>query len=388
MDVIYLDNAATTPMLPEVIEVMQQEMLKNFGNPSSVHQLGRKAKSTIETVRKNIAKHFNVTASEIIFTSGGTEADNLILQNAVLNLGVKRIITSKIEHHAVLHTIDYLHKRYNVAVEYVSLDEFGVVDLQNLEELLSDTSLKTLVSLMMINNEIGNVLPIDKVCTLCGKYNTLFHSDTVQAIGYYPIDLQETPIDFIVASAHKFHGPKGVGFMYVKKGLLIGAMLHGGGQEKGIRSGTENTHAILGMDKALEIACKDIKQSVDYQKEIKKYFIEGLKSLDNEINFNGLSADFQKSSHAILNVRFPIKDKLFLFNLDLKGVVASSGSACQSGANKMSHVLTAILTDDDLQKVSVRFSFSKFTTKEEITKVLKYLEDDFFCELKINICKY
>lgn len=373
MNPIYLDNAATTPMLPEVVEVIQQSMLTNFGNPSSTHRFGRKAKSAIETVRRNIAKQFNVSANEIIFTSGGTEGDNLILQNVVY-LGVKRIITSKIEHHAVLHTIEYLQKAHNITVEYVKVDKFGSVDLQNLEKLLSDTSLKTLVSLMLINNEIGNILPADEVCKLCKKYNVLFHSDTVQAIGHYQIDLQKTPIDFVVASAHKFHGPKGIGFVYLKKGLVVKPMFHGGNQEKGVRSGTENVHAIVGMGEALKIAYLNLEKDAEHQKEIKKYFIEKLKILNKEINFNGLSADIKKSSYSILNVRFPVKDNLFLFNLDVKGVVASGGSACQSGASKRSHVLSSILSDTYTENSSVRFSFSKFTTKKEIERVLTYLE--------------
>lgn len=364
-------------MLPEVIEVVQQSMLNNFGNPSSTHQFGRKAKSMIETARKNIAKQFNVSASEIIFTSGGTEGDNLILHNAVVNLGVQRVITSKIEHHAVLHTVEYLKKINNITIEYVNIDEFGSVDLQHLEELLSDTSLKTMVSLMAVNNEIGTILPINKVCELCNKYNTLFHSDTVQAVGRYIIDLQKTPIDFIVASAHKFHGPKGVGFVYIKKGRQVYPMLHGGNQEKGMRSGTENVYGILGMEKALELSYKNLEEDTLYLKKLKKYLINGVLKINPAIQFNGLSSDLEKSSNTIVSVRFPIKNPMFLFNLDLVGITASGGSACQSGSHKGSHVLNEFLEKEEVEKTSVRFSFSKLTTKNEIDVLLTYLKKQF-----------
>ena len=268
MKPIYLDNAATTPIDKEVIDVMYQSMIDNNGNPSSTHQFGRKAKSSIETARKNIAKHFNVSASEIIFTAGGTEADNLILFNAVTNLGVKRIITSKIEHHAVLHTVDYLKKTYGTEVVYLNVDEFGSVDLQQLEELLAEENQpKTLVSLLFVNNEVGTILPIKEVAKLCKQYEAYFHSDTVQGIGYFDLDLQEISVDFIVASAHKFHGPKGVGFAFFRKGIGIQPILHGGEQEKGARSSTENVHSILGMEKALDLA---LTNRVENEQKIKK----------------------------------------------------------------------------------------------------------------------
>ncbi len=374
MNPIYLDNAATTPMLPEVVEVMQKSMLTNFGNPSSTHQFGRKAKSAVETARKNIAKHFNVSASEIIFTAGGTEADNLILHNAVLNLEVKRIITSRIEHHAVLHTVEHLHKKYGVKIEYVNIDAVGDVDVKHLEELLAKNDSKTLVSLMMVNNEIGNILAVEKICEICKKYNALFHSDTVQAIGHYALDLQETPVDFIVASAHKFHGPKGVGFAYIKKGFSVQPMLFGGNQEKGARSSTENVHAILGMEKALELCYKNLEKDVKYIRELKKYFIEGLQHLPLDIEFNGLSSSVEKSHYITLSTRFPFSDSMFLFNLDLKGISVSGGSACQSGSHKGSHVLSAILSEEESKKTSVRFSFSKLNTKEEVDIVLNKLK--------------
>ena len=375
MNAIYLDNAATTNMYPEVIEIMQISMAENFGNPSSTHQFGRKAKSSVETARKNIAKHFNVSAAEIIFTSSGTEADNLILHNAVLNLGVTKIITSKIEHHAVSHAVAFLQKSENITIEYVNVDVFGNIDVQHLEALLKASKVKTLVSLMMINNEIGNLLPIDEIANLCKVNDALFHSDTVQVIGHYKIDLQTTMIDFMVASAHKFHGPNGVGFAFFRKGFGIVPMLHGGGQEKGARSSTENVHAILGMEKALEMAHNSLADDKSYVERLKVYFIAELKNISKEIQFNGFSDNLEKSSYTILNVRFPVQNEMLLFSLDMAGIAVSGGSACQSGSNKGSHVLTEILKNGEEDKTSIRFSFSKFTKKEDIDFTISKLQE-------------
>jgi len=375
MKAIYLDNAATTQIDEEVLSVMLTSMQENYGNPSSTHQFGRKAKTAVETARKNIAKYFNVSASEIVFTAGGTEADNLILNNAVLNLGVKRIITSKIEHHAVLHTCEFLETSQNITLDFVNVDEFGNLNLDHLEELLSASDDKTLVSLMHINNEIGNILNVDAISALCKKYDALFHSDTVQAIGHFKIDLKETPIDFIVASAHKFHGPKGVGFAYFKKGFGILPMFFGGDQERGARSSTENVHSILGMEKALSIAMNQLEKDRNYLESLKLYFISELKNLSDKIEFNGLSSNLDKSSYTILNVRFPVMNAMLLFSLDMAGIAVSGGSACQSGSNKGSHVLTEILNDANADKTSVRFSFSKFTTKEEIDITVAKLKE-------------
>lgn len=375
MKAIYLDNAATTKIDDEVLELMYNSMQEFFGNPSSTHQFGRKAKSAVETARKNIAKHFNVTASEIVFTAGGTEADNLILKNAVLHLGVNRIITSKIEHHAVLHTCEFLAKTQNIQLDFVNVDEFGDVDVAHLEKLLSDSEHKTMVSLMHINNEIGSILPLDDVSKICKKYDALLHSDTVQAIGHYSLDLKNTPVDFIVASAHKFHGPKGVGFAYFRKGFGILPMLHGGDQERGARSSTENVHSILGMDKALQIAYTNLEKDRSYIESIKLYFISELKNISDNIEFNGCSSNLNKSSYTILNVRFPVKNEMLLFSLDMAGIAVSGGSACQSGSNIGSHVLAEILDENDADNTSVRFSFSKFTTKEEITETVKKIKE-------------
>lgn len=375
METIYLDNAATTPILPEVIDLICENMTTVYGNPSSTHQIGRKAKSLVETARKNIAKHFNAQASEIIFTAGATEANNLVLHNAVLNLGVTEIISSKIEHHAVLHTLDYLIETYKIKVRWVRLNNEGTVNLEHLEQLLQQNSNKKMVSLMYVNNEIGNVLPVDKVAALCKEYQALFHSDAVQAVGHFNFDVQKTRIDFFVASAHKFHGPKGVGFAFVKKGFGIVPMLHGGEQEKGARAGTENLYSIIGMELALNIAYSKLNEEAKYISNLKNYFIEKLKDNFEEIQFNGTSLIREKGSYIILNVRFGKEIPMLLFNLDLKGIAVSGGSACQSGSNKGSHVLNEILNETEAKKTSVRFSFSKFNKREEIDKVILILKE-------------
>lgn len=377
MNSIYLDNAATTSIDLEVIKLMQESMQSNFGNPSSTHQFGRKAKSAVETARKNIANQFNVSASEIVFTAGETEADNLILHNAVVNLGVRRIISTKIEHHAVLHTLDHLKKTYNIKVDYVKVDSDGDIDLLNLENLLKNSLDKTLVSLMLINNEIGNILPVNDICVMCSEYKALLHSDTVQVIGHYQLDLQKTPLDFMVASAHKFHGPKGVGFAFFRKGFGILPMFHGGAQENGARSSTENVQGILGMDKALEISLNRIEQNKTGILKIKEYFISELTKLDSNIKFNGKSSHRDEGTYTILNVRFPFNDDMLLFNLDISGIAVSGGSACQSGSAKGSHVLKEILSDIEVSNTSIRFSFSKFTTKQEIDTTLLKLKEFF-----------
>jgi len=374
MKTIYLDNAATTPILPEVIDVISSAMANVYGNPSSIHHIGRKAKSLVETSRKNIAKHFNASAQEIIFTAGGSEADNLILRNAVTNLGVTTIISSKIEHHAVLHTMEHLRNEFDIVVKYVDLDENGAVNYTHLVQLLQATDDKKLVSLMYVNNEIGNILNLEKVSELCIANNALFHSDTVQGIGHFNIDVKQIPLDFFVASAHKFHGPKGVGFAYIKRGFGIHPILHGGEQERGARAGTENVHSILGMEKALEISCMNMQEESAYIQKLKNYFIGELKQNFEGIEFNGQSASETESSYTILNVRFPKEYAMLLFNLDLKGIAVSGGSACQSGSNIGSHVLHEILPEKEAAKTSVRFSFSKFNNIEELDYVVSTLK--------------
>ncbi len=374
MKKVYFDNAATTSMLDEVVEVMVSSMRDNYGNPSSTHQLGRKAKVQLETSRKSIAKKLNVSSSEIFFTSGGTEGNNLVLRNAVENLGVKKIITSKIEHHAVLDVVIALQETNDFKLEYVNLDELGRVDLLDLEYKLANAKVKSLVSLMWVNNEIGNVLEIKKVGEICRKNNTLFHTDAVQAVGHFPIDMEKLSIDFLVASAHKFHGPKGVGFLYANTAHTLLPMFYGGGQEKGKRSGTENVVSVLGMEKALDIAVKNLEDDKKQMMRVKSYFINKLKENFNGVSFNGCSGIATESSCAILNVRFPVDNKLMLFNLDLNGVFASAGSACQSGASKKSHVLQGILNEENMSKTSIRFSFSKFSTFEEVDFVVEKLK--------------
>lgn len=375
MKTIYLDNAATTSMLPEVIDLVSDLMKTTYGNPSSTHHIGRKSKSLVETARKNIAKHFKAAPNEIVFTAGGSEADNLILKNAVENLGVKTIISSKIEHHAVLHTIEFIEKNYNVEVKWLDIDENGAINFNQLEGFLKLDSSKKLVSLMYVNNEIGNILNIQKVSDLCIENNAYFHSDAVQAVGHFNFDVQQTPIDFFAASAHKFHGPKGVGFAYIKNGIGIQPLLLGGEQERGARAGTENVHSILGMEEALKIAYQNINIETVKIQALKNYFIAQLKQNLDEVKFNGFSEDITKSSYIILNVRFPKDYSMMLFSLDLKGIAVSGGSACQSGSNKGSHVLNTILNEDEAKKTSIRFSFSKFNTKEELDTVIKVLKE-------------
>ncbi|SDW78627.1 cysteine desulfurase [Lutibacter oricola] len=375
MKAIYLDNAATTPILPEVISLITEVMQNTYGNPSSTHHIGRKSKALVETARKNIAKQFNVGANEIVFTAGGSEADNLILKNAVDNLNVTTIITSKIEHHAVLHTVEFIAKNKKINVIYVNVNELGGIDYNHLETLLKADNTKKLVSLMYVNNEIGNLLNVELVSNLCIENNAYFHSDAVQAIGHFNIDMQKTPIDFFAASAHKFHGPKGVGFAYIKNGIGIQPLLLGGEQERGARAGTENVHSILGMEKALQIAYSNLEEETTIIKELKFYFIQQLKQEFKGVEFNGFSEDKEKSSYLILNVRFPKEYAMLLFSLDIKGIAVSGGSACQSGSNKGSHVLNTILNEEDAIKTSVRFSFSKFNTKEEVDTVITVLQD-------------
>jgi cysteine desulfurase len=375
MQKIYLDNAATTPLNPEVVEVMCEQLQDNFGNPSSTHEYGRKARSLLESTRKQIAAFYKCSPSQVLFTSGGSEADNLVLQNAARNWGIKRFISSEIEHHAVLHALDAIKKEYGVSVDHVRIDAFGDVDLQHLKELLEGSDDLCLVSLMMVNNEIGNLLDASAVSRLCREHGALFHSDTVQGIGHVNFNLENTPIDFIAASAHKFHGPKGVGFAIVPKATAIEPLIHGGEQEMGTRAGTENTHSIAGMGKALKMALDNFEEDLDYVKGLKQYFVEELNRNFKGIAFNGRSADPEKSACHILSVRFPKDVPMLLFSLDLNGIAASGGSACQSGSNKGSHVLSAILDEKESKKTSVRFSLSKHNTREEINRVIEVLKE-------------
>lgn len=368
---VYLDNAATTPIAKEVVEAMIPVLENGFGNPSSTHFYGRQTKALIETSRRTVAKLLNCQASEIIFTSGGTEADNMALFSSVQLMGVKHIITTTIEHHAVGHTAEAIEKAGLAKVSYVKIDEKGHVDLADLERLLQ-TGEKTLVSLMHANNEIATLIPIKKISEICRKYNALFHSDTVQTMGHYAFDLADLDIDFITCAAHKFHGPKGIGFLYVNKNVKVEALIHGGAQERGFRGGTENVYGIVGLAKAMELAYEDVEAHQSHVQQLKSYMIEQLKASFDTISFHG-ETDPAHSLYTVLNVCFPKTDKagMLLFTLDLKGVAVSGGSACSSGAAKGSHVLEGI--NADMTRPNTRFSFSRYTTKEEIDYALEQI---------------
>ena len=381
MDHIYLDNAATTCVRKEVSDKMASVLRSYYGNPSSTHSFGRSSKSILEKCRKNIASFFNVKSSEIIFTSGGTEADNLVLRSAVLDLKINHIITSKIEHHAVGHTVNYLKDNFNVKISYVRVFPDGKIDYSHLDEILSKNNLKALVTLMHINNEIGTILDLNRVSKICKLHGALFHSDTVQSIGHYPLDLSKINIDFLAASAHKFHGPKGIGFAFIRNGIGIKSIITGGSQERGYRSGTESLHDIVGLNESLKISYERLEIEKAHISEIKSYFINKLNQEIPGIKFNGSSNNLKDSTYTLVNVCFPVdikKSPLFLFQLDLNGIACSKGSACQSGSDSGSHVLNEILTDDDLKKPSIRFSFSCFNTKNEIDSLVKVLKDIIF----------
>ncbi|MGJ8593278.1 MAG: cysteine desulfurase family protein [Aquaticitalea sp.] len=374
---VYLDNAATTPIRDEVIRRMGEVLSVNYGNASSSHSYGRSSKALLEQSRKTIASLLNCSASEIVFTSGGTEADNLVLHSAVRDLGVTEIITSRIEHHAVLHTVDYLAKTYTITISYVDLDTNGQVDYSHLEKLLQSPN-KKLVSLMHINNEIGNKLDMQKVSALCKANDTLFHSDAVQSIGHFEMDLQQIPVDFLAAGAHKFHGPKGIGFAFIRKNSGLKASIFGGEQERGYRAGTESIHNIVGMEAALKLAYAHLDSERDYILDLKHYFIDSLKNAFPDIRFNGLCDDFENSAYNLINVCLPLppeKASMLQFQLDLKGIACSRGSACQSGSNQNSHVLSQILDGEHLKRPSIRFSFSKFNTKEDLDYVIEVLTE-------------
>ena len=370
---IYLDNAATTPVATEVSEVMIDVLRNNFGNPSSSHYFGRQVKALIENSRRSIAKHLHCHSSEIIFTSGGTEADNMALQIAVNQFGVKRIITSELEHHAVGHTAHALCQEKNLELHLLKVDQKGNIDLEELESVLSD-GLLTLVSLMHANNEIGTLTSLEKVNQICKKYNAFFHSDTVQTMGHYNFDLASLDIDFITCAAHKFHGPKGVGFLYANKKNKISSFILGGAQERGLRGGTENTAGIVGLAKAMDLAYEDVLGHQRHVQSLKSNMIEQLKNNLTGVAFHG-EIEPEKSLYTVLNVCLPSTSKsgILLFTLDLKGIACSGGSACSSGANKGSHVLEGIKADPT--RPNVRFSFSRYTTFEEINHAVQALQE-------------
>ncbi|APQ18402.1 cysteine desulfurase family protein [Maribacter hydrothermalis] len=374
---VYLDNAATTQIRSNVIRKMQ-DALEIYGNPSSTHSFGRTAKTAIESARKTIAKYINAQPSEIIFTSGGTEADNMIIRCAVRDLNVTTIITSRIEHHAVLHTVEELEKKGLIKLLYVDLDTFGNPDVAHLETLLQKDDTKKLVSLMHINNEIGNKIDLEEITLLAKSYGALVHSDAVQSIGHYNWDVKALPIDFLAAAAHKFHGPKGVGFAFIRKNSGLGSMISGGSQERGLRAGTESFHNIVGLEEAFINAYDNLKEEQKYIEGLKTYFIEKIKADIPLAKFNGHSGTIEKSTYTLINVCLPIaedKATLLLFSLDMKGIACSKGSACQSGSNAGSHVLTEILSKEDMKKPSLRFSFSIYNSKEDIDYTIEVLKN-------------
>ncbi len=373
MNRIYLDNAATTAIDKDVLEVMKNTMEFQFGNPSSIHAHGREVRTIIENARKSVAKLLNASPAEIFFTSGGTEADNMAINCAINDYGITHAITSKIEHHAVLHTLEILEKNGKIKLSFVNLDENGHVVLEHLEELLANNE-RSFVSLMHANNELGNLLDIEKVGDICEKYNAIFHCDTVQTMGHYAHDLSKLKVHFITCAAHKLHGPKGVGFLYIKHTIKIKPMIHGGAQERNMRGGTENVYGIVGLAKALEIAYAELDGHQQYIQDLKTYMIEQLTATIPGISFNG-DINPDKSLYTVLNVSFPESEmgEMMLFSLDIAGISASGGSACSSGSNVGSHVLTAIGSPSN--RAAVRFSFCKYNTKEEIDVVVQKLQE-------------
>ena len=373
---VYFDNAATTPIRAEVVDVMHEVLKDNFGNPSSTHAFGRSAKTQIETARKSIAKHFNAHPQEIIFTSGGTESDNMLVRCAVQDLGVETVITSKIEHHAILHAVEYLAERKLATVLYVKTDADGAVDYTDLAHLLAADDSKKLVSLMHINNEIGTILDLERVSNLCKTHDALFHTDAVQGVGHYAIDLEQIAVDFLSAAAHKFHGPKGIGFSFVRKNSGLQPFILGGSQERGLRAGTESVHNIVGMAKALEIAYAKLEEEQHYLKELKAHAIKQLTDAFPDIHFNGCCSDMERSTFTLVNVALPISEEkasLLNFHLDLNGIACSKGSACQSGSAKGSHVLEEVVPVALKNWPSIRFSFSVFNTQDEVDYLVKTL---------------
>lgn len=369
---VYLDNAATTKLDEEVLQAMLPYMKEEFGNPSSIHGFGRKTRSAIEMARKTVSKLLNVTPAEIFFTSGGTEADNMAIVKAIETFGLKHAITSKIEHHAVEHTLCELEKEGKIKVSWVKLDKKGNVDLAHLEELLKANP-KSLVSLMHANNEVGTLLPINKVGELCEKYEAIFHSDTVQTMGHFAMDLRAMKVHMVTCAAHKFHGPKGVGFLYINHNLKLKPLIQGGAQERNMRGGTENVYGIVGLAKAFEICNTEMAEHQNHIRGLKNYMIEQLQKNIPGVEFNGEVNEH--SLYTVLNVLLPASEEgeMLLFNLDIQGIAASGGSACSSGSNQGSHVLRGLGVD--MSRPAVRFSFCKYNTKEEIDYAVSKLKE-------------
>ncbi|MEQ1553390.1 MAG: cysteine desulfurase family protein [Ferruginibacter sp.] len=373
MQRIYFDNAATTSLDPIVLEAMMPFLTEKFGNPSSIYSYGRETRMAVETARKTVAKILNANPAEIFFTSGGTESSNMAIHAAIRDLGCKHIITSVIEHHAVSHTVSHLDCLDEVKVSHVKLLPNGHIDIDDLEKLLAAAEEKTLVTLMHANNEIGNILDLHIIGNLCKLYNAIFHSDTVQTVGHFPIDLRNTPVHFITGAAHKFHGPKGVGIIYINENIRIKPFVHGGGQERNMRAGTENIYGIVGFAKALELANTNYETDSAYIGTIKYYMHEQLKKHIPGVGFNGDTLG--NSLYTVLSVSFPKTEKseMILFNLDINNICASGGSACTSGADAGSHVIRAV--NNNPNQLTVRFSFSKYNTKAEVDTVVEKLKE-------------
>ena len=373
MERIYLDNAATTSLDPCVLEAMMPYLTEKFGNPSSIYSYGRESRLAIEQARKTVAKILNANPSEIFFTSGGTESSNTAINAAIRDLGCTHIITSPIEHHATLHTVEFLQSKGEVTVSYVDVFPDGHISLEHLATLLAQSKGKTLVTLMHANNEIGNIVDISEVGRLCKMYNAIFHSDTVQTVGHFPINLRNTPVHFITGAAHKFHGPKGVGLLYINENVKIQPLIHGGGQERNMRAGTENLYGIVGFARALELCTTNHAADEEYIRGLKMYMMEQLTKKVKGVSFNGDPAG--RSLYTVLSVSFPKTEKseMILFNLDIHNICASGGSACTSGTDQGSHVIRAI--NNNPNQVTVRFSFSKLNTKEEVDKVVETLQE-------------
>jgi cysteine desulfurase len=373
MERIYFDNAATTSLDPAVLEAMMPYLTEKFGNPSSIYSYGRESRMAIEQARKSVAKNLGAKPSEIFFTSGGTESSNTILHAAIYDLGCQHIISSPIEHHATLHTVEHLAKTAGITLSYVSILPNGHVDIESLAQLLANNPAKTIVSIMHANNEIGNMIDLHKVGEICKKHNAYFHSDTVQTVGHFPFNLKETPVDFITGAGHKFHGPKGVGILYINENIKIGPLVHGGAQERNMRAGTENLYGIVGFASALELATEHHENDSNYINGLRKYMHEQLIAHIPEVSFNGDT--FGDSLYTLLSVNFPKNEKseMMLFNLDIHHICASGGSACSSGAQQGSHVINALNKGEGI--ATIRFSFCKHNTKAEIDQVIATLKD-------------
>ncbi len=371
MERIYFDNAATTPLDPAVLEAMMPYLTEKFGNPSSIYSYGRETRMAVEQARKSVAKNLGAKPSEIFFTSGGTESSNTILHAAIQDLGCKHIISSPIEHHATLHTVEHLAKAHGIQLSWVKILPDGHIDMNDLGQLLNTSSEKTIVSIMHANNEIGNMIDIHEVGTLCKKHNAYFHSDTVQTVGHFPFNLKETPVDFITGAGHKFHGPKGVGILYINENIKINPLVHGGAQERNMRAGTENLYGIVGFAKALELASESYEKDSAYMQSLKQYMHDQLVQKIPGVSFNG--DPFGKSLYTLLSTNFPKTDKtdMLLFNLDIHHICASGGSACSSGAQQGSHVIQALKKEGEI--ATVRFSFSKNNTRQEIDQAVDIL---------------